>query len=244
MRVLLLVFLAICLTNCKTKLSTCKNSYDNSYNGSVKVGAPYKVKNITYSPELDASYNEIGQASWYGGGFHCEKTANGEYFNKHQFSAAHRTLPMPSVAKVTNLANGKSVKVIINDRGPFIKGRIIDLSESAAAEIGMKRTGVATVRVQFLPEDTNQLMEKINSSKKIFYKDKKNNSKEILIAKYHNQKEAVKTMHKTAKLGKVHLIADKNSYKVLLPVKGSLSIKNTLKKLHLMGYKNAKVTSY
>lgn len=244
MRILILVILAFSLTSCKSKLSTCNNTYDDSYNGSVKVGEPYTIKNITYAPMLNQHYDEVGQASWYGKGFHCNKTANGEYFNKHQHSAAHKTLPMPCVVKVTNLDNGKTVKVVINDRGPFVKGRIIDLSESAATELEMKHKGVSTVRVQFLPEETNKLMEKINSPKKIFYKAESKNKKEILIDEYKNQKEAIKTMHKTAKLGKVHLLANKNSYKVLLPVSSKTNIKKAIKTLTSMGYKNAKVISY
>ncbi|HOV62517.1 MAG TPA: septal ring lytic transglycosylase RlpA family protein [Spirochaetia bacterium] len=89
-----------------------------------------------------------GYASWYGGKFHGRKTANGEIFDSNEFTAAHRTLPFGTLVKVTNLANGLSVIVRINDRGPFVEGRIIDLSRAAAAKIGMAGSGVAHVRIE------------------------------------------------------------------------------------------------
>jgi rare lipoprotein A len=93
---------------------------------------------------------ETGLASWYGPGFHGKLTASGEVFNQERFTAAHRTLPWGSRVKVTNLANGKSVDVRINDRGPFGKGRIIDVSRAAARVLGIVGSGIATVRVESL----------------------------------------------------------------------------------------------
>lgn len=94
---------------------------------------------------------ESGQASFYGAGdgFNGKKTANGETFNKNKLTAAHKTLPFGTIVKVTNLSNGQSVKVRINDRGPFVKGRIIDLSEKAAKKIDMRTKGVADVRLKY-----------------------------------------------------------------------------------------------
>ncbi len=91
-----------------------------------------------------------GQASWYGPGFHGKRTASGERFNENAYTAAHRSLPFGSRVRVKNLRNGRMVDVRINDRGPFVRGRIIDLSKAAAAEIGMIRDGVVPVEVQVL----------------------------------------------------------------------------------------------
>ncbi len=103
---------------------------------------------------------ETGLASWYGPRFHGKLTASGEVFNQEKFTAAHRTLPWGSRVKVTNLANGKSVEVRINDRGPFSKGRIIDVSRAAARALGMMKSGITTVRIEGLydPEASNELV--------------------------------------------------------------------------------------
>lgn len=118
----------------------------------VKVGKPYVVEGKTYYPEYDSTYDKIGDASWYGPGFHGKYTANGEVYNQNDLTAAHPTLPMPSLVRVTNLTNGKSLIVRINDRGPFKKNRIIDLSRASARELGIHST--SKVRVQFLPQET------------------------------------------------------------------------------------------
>lgn len=91
--------------------------------------------------------DQCGGASWYGPGFHGKKTASGERFNENAMTAAHKTLPLGTVVKVTNQRTGKSIKVTINDRGPFVKGRIIDLSKAAAARLGTKNSGVGKVCV-------------------------------------------------------------------------------------------------
>lgn len=125
--------------------------------GRYKVGAPYRIKGITYTPRVDYAYDETGIASWYGPGFHGEKTANGELYSQRELTAAHKTLPMPSLAQVTNLENGRTVVVRVNDRGPFAAGRIIDLSERAAELLDMKRAGTARVRVQLMPDESKAL---------------------------------------------------------------------------------------
>ncbi len=91
-----------------------------------------------------------GKASWYGGKFHGRKTASGERFDKHALTAAHRSLPFDSIVRVTNLANGRRVRVRINDRGPFIRGRIIDVSEGAARKLKMRRAGVVRCKLEVL----------------------------------------------------------------------------------------------
>jgi rare lipoprotein A len=118
--------------------------------GYFKVGSPYRIKGRTYKPREKYQYSETGVASWYGPGFHGKMTANGEIFNKHELTAAHRTLQMPSMVRVTNLENGRSIIVRVNDRGPFAHDRVIDLSEKAAEIIGMKNQGTARVRVDVL----------------------------------------------------------------------------------------------
>ena len=122
-----------------------------------KVGNPYQVGNRWYKPKEDPYYDEVGEASWYGPGFHGHKTADGEEFDKYDLTAAHRTLPMPSMVRVTNLENGKSAILRVNDRGPFAKKRIIDVSKKAADVLGFAMKGMTRVRVQFLPEETAAL---------------------------------------------------------------------------------------
>ncbi len=113
-----------------------------------KVGKPYQIAGVWYYPREDPYYDERGVASWYGPGFDGRRTANGEIYDERGLSAAHPTLPMPSWVRVTNLENGRSLVVRINDRGPFKRGRIIDLSRGAARRLGVIGPGTAKVRVQ------------------------------------------------------------------------------------------------
>lgn len=122
-----------------------------------KIGDPYEIKNIWYYPERNLAYDETGIASWYGDEFGGKLTANGEIFDPAIVSAAHKTLPMPSAVRVINLENGRSLVVRINDRGPFVSGRIIDLSREAARLLGFKENGIARVRVQMLVEESLRL---------------------------------------------------------------------------------------
>lgn len=122
----------------------------------MKLGKPYMVAGKAYYPEYDPTYDKIGMASWYGPGFHGKYTASGEIYDQNDLTAAHPTLPMPSLVRVTNLSNGKSLIVRINDRGPFKSNRIIDLSKKAASELGIRNT--SEVRVQFLKKETEEYM--------------------------------------------------------------------------------------
>jgi len=122
-----------------------------------KVGDPYNIAGVWYYPARDLTYDETGIGSWYGDEFAGRLTANGEIFDPNKVTAAHKTLPMPSVVRVTNLDNGKSLVVRINDRGPFVSGRIIDLSREAARLIGYRDNGLAKVRVQVLAEQSLRL---------------------------------------------------------------------------------------
>ena len=118
----------------------------------------YKVAGKRYQPtQTIESFSQTGKASWYGPGFHGKKTSSGERFDMNTLSAAHRTLPIPSYARVTNLSNGKSVIVRINDRGPFHGNRVMDVSKAAAKELGFIHTGTANVKVeQILPNGKGQ----------------------------------------------------------------------------------------
>lgn len=118
--------------------------------GRRQVGKPYKVKGRWYVPKEEPNYNKSGQASWYGPNFHGRLTANGEIYDQYSLSAAHPTFPLPSYAQVTNLRNGHSVIVRVNDRGPFHRGRIIDLSARASELLDYQSAGVANVRVRYL----------------------------------------------------------------------------------------------
>lgn len=122
-----------------------------------KVGAPYQVGGVWYHPSENYSYDETGVASWYGPGFHNRKTANGEVFDTNELTAAHPTLPMPTLARVTNLDNGHSVVVRINDRGPFAHGRLIDVSRRAAELLDFTGKGTAKVRVQVLANESQAI---------------------------------------------------------------------------------------
>ena len=125
--------------------------------GKYKVGNPYQIKGVWYHPSEDFAYDETGIASWYGTQFHGRSTANGEVFDMNGLSAAHRTLPMPSLVRVTNLENGRTLNLRVNDRGPFAHGRIIDLSRRAAQLLGFERQGTARVRVRILAEESRML---------------------------------------------------------------------------------------
>lgn len=124
-----------------------------------KIGDPYQVGGVWYYPERNLTYDKTGIGSWYGDEFAGRLTANGEIFNPEMVTAAHKTLPMPSVVRVTNLDNGRSLVVRVNDRGPFVPGRIIDLSRESARLLGFKEAGIAKVRVQLLAEQSLRLEE-------------------------------------------------------------------------------------
>jgi rare lipoprotein A len=156
---LLIVFGALALVGCSSSHETptytngtpCHEKFiKKAYN------RPYEIKGVTYHPQKHYNYSEVGIASFYGGGdvFHGRKTSNGEVFDMNRLSAAHKTVPIPCVVLVTNLENGRSIKLKINDRGPFIDGRIIDVSRKAARMLGFENKGLAKVRVETLVQDS------------------------------------------------------------------------------------------
>jgi rare lipoprotein A len=141
---------------------------EKEYRGHYKVGTQYKVNNLTYKPkEIVGTYDKTGFASWYGPGFYGNKTANGEIFTGQDLTAAHGTLPLPSIIQVVNLENNRAVIVRVNDRGPFRGGRkrILDLSEYAAELLGIKHKGIARVRIKLLSKATEALHKKLGLNK-------------------------------------------------------------------------------
>ena len=145
----MVLFLASCAET-QFLISTAKRvgrSGDDASQSSYKIGNPYQIGGIWYYPAEDYEYDETGIASWYGAAFHGKTTANGGVYDMNALTAAHRTLPMPSYVRVTNLENGRSLVLEVNDRGPFAKGRIIDISRRGAQLLGCG----TFARVRILP---------------------------------------------------------------------------------------------
>lgn len=156
---LALLALAGCASN-KVELSDSPYSQAaaiKGQGGTYKVGKPYKISGQWYYPKEDYSYSEVGVASWYGKDFHDKRTANGEKYDMNTLTAAHRTLPIPSIVRVTNLENGRSLVLRVNDRGPYAKNRIIDISKRGAQLLGYQTQGTAKVRVELLEDESKEL---------------------------------------------------------------------------------------
>lgn len=147
-------------------LSGCASSpHVADHHGKFRVGrpnytvAPYQVNGVWYYPKVDYDYDETGTASWYGEQFNHRPTSDGEIFDMNEVSAAHKTLPLPSVVEVTNLQNGRELQLRVNDRGPFVDGRLVDVSRRAAQLLGFERSGTAPVRVRVLKSESIQVAE-------------------------------------------------------------------------------------
>lgn len=147
--------------------------------GRYKIGDPYQINGVYYYPAVDYQYSESGVASWYGPKFDGKATANGEIFDMNELSAAHRTLPMPSMVRVVNLDNGRSLALRINDRGPFARGRIIDVSRRAAQLLGFRYRGTARVKVELMADESRRLA--MLSQRGRSYKDKQNGLTPVLV---------------------------------------------------------------
>ncbi len=143
-----------------------------------KIGKAYSAEGVEYTPKIMPAYKEEGLASWYGDAFHSKLTADGELFDKTRLTAAHKTLPLPSIVDVTNMENGKKIKVRVNDRGPFVKGRIIDVSEAAAKELGFFGQGSAKVMVELDREASIKALDSIPVSREI---------RELIVKQYASQ---------------------------------------------------------
>jgi len=155
---LLLGALALVLAGCGSRGggSSASNVAAPNANGYYKVGQPYQIDGKWYYPGVNWSYSETGIASWYGPDFDGKYTANGERYDMNALTAAHRTLPMPSIVEVTNLDTGRSIQLRVNDRGPYARDRILDVSRRAAQLLGFENAGTARVRVQLLQQQTLQ----------------------------------------------------------------------------------------
>ena len=158
---LLLSFIAGCASHGTPELSGMSPKAQavviKQYGGLYKVGNPYQIMGRWYYPKEDYHYSEIGIASWYGDDFHAKRTANGEKYDMNTLTAAHRTLPLPSIVRVTNLENGRSLVLRVNDRGPYAKERIIDISKRGAQLLGYQTKGTAKVKVEIMAEESKAL---------------------------------------------------------------------------------------
>jgi len=158
----ILLTLGLLLAGCS---SSSGPQVGDGHHGRFQVGrpnytvAPYQVNGVWYRPRVDYDYDETGTASWYGPGFDRRATADGEIYDMNQPTAAHKTLPLPSVVEVTNLQNGRALRLRVNDRGPFIGDRLIDVSRRAAQLLGFEATGTAPVRVRVMKEESIQVAE-------------------------------------------------------------------------------------
>src|SRR5437660_2228465 len=158
----LLVALGFILAGCSSPGPQSSEHHSAGYHRgqpSYKVGSPYQVNGKWYTPQVDYGYDETGLASWYGAAFDGQATANGEVFNLNELSAAHKTLPLPSVVEVTNLQNGRSLRLRVNDRGPYVDRRILDVSRRAAQLLGFEMAGTTPVRVRILKDESIQVAE-------------------------------------------------------------------------------------
>jgi len=167
LRTLFMVCFCLWIAGC----SSVNGTYETSTSSpdappAYKVGKPYKVAGKIYRPEINPHYDRTGLASWYGSQFHGRKTANGDVFDMNSLTAAHTTLPMPSYVRVTNRENGRWLILKVNDRGPFVGDRLIDVSRRAAQLLGFEKKGVTKVRVQAVPGPRGELPEQFVAQKK------------------------------------------------------------------------------
>jgi rare lipoprotein A len=159
----ILLAMSVTISGCSTQRSASRDPFAGTGSpyykgkgpipmggGHYQIGEPYQVAGRWFTPKEQPNYDKTGPASWYGEAFNRRMTSNGEWFDMDRLTAAHPTLPLPSYAMVTNVSNGATIVVRINDRGPFVGPRIIDLSKQSASLLGFKRQGTAKVRVQYI----------------------------------------------------------------------------------------------
>lgn len=170
---ILVLICSIALTSCalspeqiqhrRNKKAVEEYSEDQINSSRFVIGKSYSIMGGQYHPKVNLNYVESGFATWYHSSFHGRVTASGPVYDETSFTAAHKTLPLPSVVRVTNLENGREITVVVNDRGPFHsdKRAIIDLSKSAAEELDMINIGKARVKLQYLHEETKKLHKKL-----------------------------------------------------------------------------------
>ncbi len=188
---------------------------------------PYTIRGITYTPHTKRqAFSQTGVASWYGEKFHGHLTANGETYDMYAMTAAHKTLPLPSFVKVTNLENGRSAIVRVNDRGPFHDNRIIDLSYSAAHKIGVFDTGTAKVKIDVLLPNQNQQLFEVALTGFTSESDAAESAKGLSLLLHQEAKTVVK---------------NNKSVLVFGPFKHKQQAKDTLSKVKQFGFTNAKI---
>ncbi|WP_273788944.1 septal ring lytic transglycosylase RlpA family protein [Bartonella sp. ML70XJBT] len=211
------------------KISNNKNQSETKKRGRAIVGKPYQIKGKWYYPENDPTYARVGEASWYGSDFHGRLTANGEIYDMNLLTAAHPTMPLPSYARVTNLKNGSSLIVRVNDRGPFMKDRIIDLSKQAATILGYVDRGVADVKVEYIAEapigyyDDAYLMASYTPGNAASYSlalEKVSKKRETVLFKEHN----IENREKLAKADSVLQEKHNKAVAVKLPEIGPIMV--------------------
>jgi rare lipoprotein A (peptidoglycan hydrolase) len=137
------------------------DSNQDSRLGNLRFSNPYQISGAAYFPQNYVEFEEVGIASWYGIDFHGKQTASGETYDSSEMTAAHRTLPLSSMIRVTNLRNGRVAIVRVNDRGPFSQERVLDVSEKAAEELGFKSDGTTKVYIQLIRDDTDEMIKKL-----------------------------------------------------------------------------------
>ncbi len=224
-----LLLLAFLLNSCGTSYRRVVWVVPKHY-GSKECKYTYRVNGKVYCVRKSSyGYVEVGYASWYGPGFHGRKTASGEIYDMYKLTAAHKTLPLGTYVKVINLENGRSVIVKINDRGPFVKGRVIDLSYAAAKKLGMLKKGVAKVKIIALGKKVDHRYVASEYQKGKFY---------VQIGAFKNKLNAYSYKHfVTRKYGiKTKVVYMNGYYRVLAgPVFSLNSAKRFKKKLELKG---------
>jgi len=206
-----IILIIIFFIGCSNK-SIYLSNFSNK-NNFLEYNKPYVVGDKLYFPfrKVYIGYTQTGVASWYGPNFHGKYTSNGEIYNMFAYTAAHKTLPMNTIVKVTNLNNGKSVIVRINDRGPFVKGRIIDLSYIAGKKIGLDKSGIAPVKIVVIGFGKDK--------DKYIFKNKafKNKGYFIQIGAFLRKKSAIELLNKYKKFGyNTFLLRNNGFYKIYL----------------------------
>jgi len=183
------------------------------YGGIYKVGNPYRIGDRWYYPKEDYNYSETGVASWYGEDFNGKLTANGERYNMNTLTAAHRTLPLPSIVKVTNLQNGRSVILRVNDRGPYVKDRIIDLSKRGAQLLGYMGQGTTKVKVEIMAKESKALKEAMLNGK-VSSQDKVIPEQAPAPSLYESSEERIKISEATEKAEEAEIYASVGDTKI------------------------------
>jgi rare lipoprotein A len=213
----------------------------------VPLPKPYEVNGERYYPLPHADgFTESGKASWYGSQFHGRRTSSGEVFDMYRITAAHKTLPLHTIVKVTNLSNGKHIILPVNDRGPFVKGRIIDLSYAAAREIDMIGPGVTEVTVEALGKEVARVQGKEGTVALVESKDFQTGEFTVQVGAFENRENALRLMDRLKVLYKdvnvsVHLDGkNRTLHRVHVSISRTLDEARTAeKKLEEMGFRDA-----